>query len=53
MSKMDVNELLKLLSTMDKDQLQKGLSQASQILNSPKADDIINQIKNKQDNKND
>ena len=30
--------------------LEKGLSQASKILNSPKADEIINQIKKNQSN---
>ncbi len=43
----NLNDVMKILSTMDKDQLEKGLSQASKILNSPDADKIIKQIKNK------
>ena len=43
---MDMNELMKMLSKMDKSELEKGLSQASKILNSPDADKIINNIKN-------
>ena len=42
----NLNDMMKMLSNMDKDQLEKGLSQASKILNSPDADNIINQIKN-------
>lgn len=45
----DMNDIMKMLSNMDKDQLEKGLSQASKILNSPDADKIINQIKNRED----
>ena len=41
----NVNDIMKILSTMDKDQLEKGLSQASQILNSPDADKIIKNIR--------
>ena len=47
---MDVSELMKMLSKMDKKDLEKGLSQASKILNSPKADQIINEIKRNQKN---
>lgn len=50
MENMDVSELMKMLSKMDKKDLEKGLSQASQILNSPKADQIINEIKKNQQN---
>lgn len=50
MGNMDMSELMKLLSKMDKKDLEKGLSQASKILNSPKADEIINQIKKNQSN---
>ena len=42
----NLNDMMKMLSTMDKDQLEKGLSQASKILNSSDADKIIRQIKN-------
>lgn len=50
MENMDVSELMKMLSKMDKKDLEKGLSQASKILNSPKADQIINEIKRNQKN---
>ena len=42
---LNLNDMLKILSSMDKSQLEKGLSQASQVLNSPDADKIISQIK--------
>lgn len=45
---MNMNELMKMLSKMDKADLEKGLNQVSQILNSPKADDLINEIKKTQ-----
>lgn len=48
MSNINVNELMKMLSTMDKDKLEKGLSQASQLLNSEQADAIIKEIKKEQ-----
>lgn len=43
---LNINDIMKMLSGMDKKQLENGLSQASKILNSPDADKIINQIKN-------
>ena len=46
MNNMDMNELMKMLSKMDKKELEQGLAQASKILNSPDADKIINNIKN-------
>lgn len=46
MNNMDMNELMKMLSKMDKKELEQGLAQASKILNSPAADKIINNIKN-------
>ena len=42
---MDMNEMLKMLSKMDKKQLEEGLSKVSKMLNSPDADKIINEIK--------
>ncbi len=42
---LNVNDLMKMLSNMDKDQLEKGLSQASKILSSPDAEKIINKFK--------
>lgn len=50
MENMDISELMKMLSKMDKKDLEKGLSQASKILNSPKAEQIINEIKKNQQN---
>ena len=41
----NVNDIMKILSNMDKDQLEKGLSEASKILNSPSADKIINNLR--------
>ena len=46
MNNLDVNELMKMLSQMDKKDLEKGLSQASKFFNSPDADKIINNIRN-------
>lgn len=46
MNNLDVNELMKMLSQMDKKDLEKGLSQASKFFNSPDADKIINTIRN-------
>lgn len=43
---LNINDIMKMLSGMDKKQLENDLSQASKILNSPDADKIINQIKN-------
>lgn len=45
MENVNMSELMKLLSKMDKKELENGLSQASKILNSPQADEIISQIK--------
>ena len=42
---MDMNEVLKMISKMDKKQLEEGLSKVSKILNSPDADKLINKIK--------
>ena len=44
---MDIDEMLKMLSKMDKNKLEDGLSKVSKILNSPDADKILNEIKNK------
>ncbi len=46
-SDLNINDMMKILSTMDPEKLKQGLSQASKILNSPDADKIINEIKNK------
>ena len=42
---MDINEMLKMLSKIDKKQLEEGLSKVSKMLNSPDADKIINKIR--------
>ena len=47
----NINDVLKILSTMDKEQISEGLTQASKILNSPDADKIIDHIKNKNNRK--
>lgn len=43
---MDMNQLLSMLSKMDKKDLQKGIEQANKILNSKDKNDIINKFKN-------
>ena len=42
----DMNQLLSMLSKMDKKDLHKGMEQATKILNSNKKNDILNNIKN-------
>ena len=42
---LNTNDLMKMLSNMDKDQLEKGLAQASKILNSPDAEKLLNNFK--------
>lgn len=44
-NKMDMNQLMSMLSKMDKKDLEKGLNQVSKILNSKEADSMIEQIK--------
>lgn len=43
----NINDIMKMLSGMDKKELENGLAQASKVLNSPDADKIINQLKHK------
>lgn len=43
---MDMNQLMSMLSKMDKKDLESGLAKVSKMLNSKDADNIINQIKN-------
>jgi len=43
---MDINQLLSMLSKMDKKDLQQGIEQANQILNSKDKNDILNKFKN-------
>lgn len=44
MSNLDVNQLIAMLAKMDKKDLEKGLAQASQILNSKDKDSILKQL---------
>ena len=41
----DMNQLLSMLSKMDKKDLEKGMEQATKILNSNNKNDILNNIK--------
>lgn len=43
---LDMAKLMSMLSKMDKKDLQKGIEQASKILNSKDKNDIINKFKN-------
>lgn len=45
---LDVNELMAMLSKMDKKDLEQGLAKASQILNSKDSNNILNQLKKNQ-----
>lgn len=45
--KMDMKDLMNMLSKMDKKELEDGLNKVSKILNSKEADNIINEIKKK------
>ena len=42
----DLNQLMAMLSKMDKKDLEAGLSKVSKMLNSKEADNVIQQIKN-------
>lgn len=44
-NKMDVAQLMNMLSKMDKKELDASLSKVSKMLNSKDADNIINQIR--------
>lgn len=48
MNNPDMNQLMSMLSKMDKKDLEAGLSKVSKMLNSKEADNIIEQIKNNQ-----
>ena len=43
---MNMNMLFNMLAKMDKKDLEKGIEQANQILNSKNKDEIMNQLKN-------
>ena len=46
----NMDMLLNMLSKMDKKDLEKGLEHANQILNSKNKEEIINQLKNNNQN---
>ena len=48
-NKLDMAQLMNMLSKMDKKELESNLSKVSKMLNSKDADNIINQIKNAAD----
>ena len=48
----NMNMLLNMLSKMDKKDLEKGLLEANKILNSKNKDEILNQLKNNNNNPN-
>ena len=47
----DVSKLLEALSKMDKKDLEKGIEQANQILNSKNKNEILDKLKNNDNNK--
>lgn len=47
-NKIDMNQLMSMLSKMDKKDLENGLNQVSKMLNSKEADNMIEQIKKSQ-----
>ena len=51
MNNLDMNNLIAMLSKMDKKDLEKGLAQASQILSSGNKEDILKNLKNNNSNK--
>ena len=50
MNSQDMNQLMAMLSKMDKKDLEAGLSKVSKMLNSKDANNIIDQIKNSNKN---
>ena len=51
MYNMNMNMLLNMLSKMDKKDLEKGIEQANQILNSKNKNEILDKLKNNGNNK--
>ncbi len=51
MNNMNMNMLLNMLSKMDKKDLEKGIEQANQILNSKNKNEILDKLKNNDNNK--
>lgn len=50
MNNMNMNMLFNMLSKMDKKDLEKGIKQANKILNSKDKDQIIDKLKNNNNN---
>lgn len=50
MNNMNMNMLLNMLSKMDKKDLEKGIEQANQILNSKNKNEILDKFKNSNNN---
>lgn len=50
MNNMNMNMLFNMLSKMDKRDLEKGIEQANKILNSKDKDQIIDKLKNNNNN---
>lgn len=48
--KMDMKDMMNMLSKMDKRELEDGLNKISKMLNSKEADNIINEIKKNSNN---
>lgn len=48
--KMDMKDLMNMLSKMDKRELEDGLNKIGKMLNSKEADNIINEIKKNTNN---
>lgn len=46
MNDFDMNKLMNMISKMDKKDLEKGIAQVSQMLNSKDKDEILNKLKN-------
>lgn len=51
MNNMNMNMLLNMLSKIDKKDLEKGIEQANQILNSKNKNEILDKLKNNGNNK--
>ncbi len=45
MNNKNINDIMKMLSSMDKNQLNDSLNKVSQMLKSPQADEMIKKIK--------
>lgn len=46
MNDFDMNKLMSMISKMDKKDIEKGIAQVSQMLNSKDKDEILNKLKN-------